>query len=204
MVLSIATKMTSKLQKLGSVLLRRRCAASVRTAVAALSLALLLSLTAVGVAAGPRTVNGSSGAFETVLPNGWANDTASYSEGAAKLDLLIAAPSSGGFAVNINVVRHRTTTTNVAAVAESQLAYLKHHIQAHAFSTLQTLSIDGATARSFDYLTSTSAGTSLHQLQVYVIHDGSAYAITYSALSSGQYRGSLPVLHQVLAGWRWL
>jgi len=162
----------------------------------------LLSFTAVGVATGPRTVKGTSGAYETVLPNGWTNETAAYSHATTKLDLLIAAPISDGFAVNINVVRHRTTTTNVAALAKSLLAYTRHHLQAHAFSTLQTLSVGGTTARAFGYLTSTSTGASLHQLQVYVIHDGWAYAITYSALNSGEYRES--VVDQVLASWRWL
>jgi hypothetical protein len=196
--------MASRVRRQDLVLPRRRCAAGERIAVAALSLTLLLSFAAVGVAAGPTTVKGRSGAFETVLPKGWANGTAGYSKGAASVDLLIAAPVSNGFAVNINVVRHRTATTNVAALAASQLAYIKHNIQAHAFSTLKTVSVDGASAREFSFVTSTSSGTGLQQLQIYVIRNGWGYAITYSALSSGQYGGSLPVLHQVLAAWRWL
>src|ERR1700722_5313124 len=113
MTLKMATKTASKTRKPGVVLTRRRRAVSGRTAIAALSLALLLSCTAVALAAGPKAVKGSSGAFATVLPKGWANNTNQYSKGATKLDLLISAPPANGFATNINVIRKRTTTTNV-------------------------------------------------------------------------------------------
>jgi hypothetical protein len=185
-------------------LARSRRAASAYSAIAAVALALLLSFAADGVAAAAGTVKASSGAFETVLPHGFADRTAAFSGSAVRLDLVIAAPASDGFAVNVNVVRERIKTTDVTALAQASLAYIRNTTRAHAFSALQTLSVDGATARAFDYLTSASTGTSLHQRQVYVIHSGWAYVITYSALSGSQYQGSLSALRQVLAGWRWL
>jgi DcrB len=181
-----------------------RRAATACSAITVVALALLLSFVAVGVAAASETVKASSGAFETVLPHGFADRTAEFSGSAVRLDLVIAAPASDGFAVNVNVVRERVKTTNVTAVAEASLAYIKNTTRAHAFSPLQTLGVDGATARAFDYLTSASNGTRLHQRQVYVIHAGWAYVITYSALSGSQYQGSLSAFRQVLAGWRWL
>jgi hypothetical protein len=163
---------------------------------------LLFSFSGVGLAAG-STIRSSDGAFETVIPHGFANKTAEYSGSAIRVDLLVLRPAANGFAVNINVVRERIKSVNVSALTQASIAFERDTTRDHAFSTPQSLSVDGDAARAYDYLNPLD-GKTVRQRQVYVIHDGWAYVMTYSALSGSQYQGSLSALGQVLSGWRWL
>jgi len=184
-------------------LLRKRSTQTRFVAVVGVSLAVFFSLSAVGLGAG-ATVKANSGAFATALPHGFANNTAAVSGSAVRVDLLITAPAVDGFAVNINVVRERITTTNVTALIDASLAFIKDTARAHAFSTIQSLSVDGAAARAVGFLNTLGSGPVVHQRQVYVIHDGWGYAITDSALKGSQYQRSVAALRQLLASWRWL
>lgn len=168
--------------------------------VAGVSLTLFFAHGGIGLAALP-TITANSGAFETVVPPGFINDTAAFSGSAFRVELAMGGPTVHSFVVNINVVRERTTITSVGTLAQESMVFIKRTTRANDFSTLQDLTVDGAPARAFGYLV--SYGRALHQRQVYVIHDGWGYVITYTALPGGQYHGSLPALSEALRSWRW-
>jgi hypothetical protein len=58
----------------------------------------------------------------------------------------------------------------------------------------------GARGRSLSALNAPTGGRLRHQRQVFVIHLGWLYEITCAALPGAAYSGSLPALHQVIAG----
>jgi hypothetical protein len=59
-----------------------------------------------------------------------------------------------------------------------------------------------AAARGVDYRKGPVGGPQLPQYQVFALHGGKIYMVTYTALSF-RYGASLPAMQQVLAGWRW-
>jgi hypothetical protein len=187
---------------LATALSEKRCSANRYAAVAAAALASFFSLSGVGLATG-STIRSSDGAFATVIPHGFANKTAAYSGSAVRVDLLVVGPVANRVAVTINVVRERDKTANATAIAQASMAFERASTRDHAFSTPQSLSVAGDAAEAYDYLTVLN-GKTLRQRQAYVVNDGWAYVVTYTALSGSQYQGSFSALGQMLAGWRWL
>jgi hypothetical protein len=171
------------------------------SAVVAAWLALFFSFGGVGLAAG-STITAVSGAFQTVIPTGFANETAAYSGSVIRIEMVVMAPAADGYSANINVGRERVKNVTVAALVQASLAVTRAATRAHAFSPVQSLTVGGDPARAYDYLTSFDA-ISVHQRQVFVIHDGWAYVVTYSALSGSDYQVRLPALGQMLSAWRW-
>jgi hypothetical protein len=146
----------------------------------------------------------SSGAFTTVVPSGFRNETRSLSGAALNIQLVIIGPRAHGFSTNINVIREHFVGTDVAALARGQLTSIKRiYPKAHGFSAIAVTTVDRDPARAFAYSNAPLNGKLLHQRQVFVIHAGWAYSITYSALPGAAYSASLPALHQVIADWRW-
>ena len=165
---------------------------------------LLLSLLVqggVGFASTSRVIS-TSGAFTIAVPPGFRNDTAAFAGGAIRIEVLVAGSTEKGFAVNINVVRERTHTANVDGVTQASITVLKRISGASDFSTVQHLTVAGAPARALDYRAS-FGGRLLHDRQVYAVHDGWGYVVTYSALPGSQYQGSLSALSEFVASWRW-
>ena len=112
-------------------------------------------------------------------------------------------PKVDGATANIVVVSEPVSNTNVGSLAQGGLDGAERtagHVQ--QVSPFEDLTVDKAAARAVDFVFSLT-GRTLHDRQVYVIHDGWAYAITLTALAGGQYRNSLPALNQTLANWRW-
>lgn len=161
----------------------------------------LLAQSGVGVAASSNLTS-ASGAFTIVVPRGFRNETAS-SHSTVKLELLVAGSTTSGFTVNIDVVREHVGTTSLEKVTQSSIGYLKRAYGAGRFSTIQDLTVAGAPARAFSYFVTFGSPNLQHDRQVYVVHDGWAYSVTYSALSGAQYGGSLSALAECLATWRW-
>jgi hypothetical protein len=156
----------------------------------------------VGLAA-PASVTSVSGAFATDLPPGFTNATAKFSGSAIRIDLAIEGPIANGFAVNINVVRERVGTMSLDALVNASIVGIKQLARsAHDFSAIRSLTIDGAPARAIGFLNAYGTAV-IHQRQVYAIHDGWGYVITYSALRGTQYRGSRSALRAVTDAWRW-
>ena len=75
--------------------------------------------------------------------------------------------------------------------------------QAHDFSQIQSLTVDGQPAKAIDYLSLPDKHRLLHQYQVFVAKSGMIYTITYSALPSA-YSDNLASVKQVTDGWHWL
>jgi len=152
----------------------------------------------------PGTVKSADGQFATVIPGGFANALGSV-QASIKIQYLAAAPSHDGFATNINVVAEPSgSQTSIDAITGLEIAGVKRaEPQAHDFSQIQSLTVDGQPARAIDYLSLPDKHRLLHQYQVFVAKGGTIYTITYSALPS-TYRDNLVAVKQVTDGWHWL
>ena len=149
------------------------------------------------------SVPGRDRTFTTVIPAGFSNGSAALASGPITLLYAALAPKVEGFHSNINVVGESSQgLTDPNVVARQELKSLKAAApHAHAFSAISPVTLDGAPARSVDYLN--SVGTqAIHQRQVFSIHNNRIYTVTYTALRS-RYAASLPAMQQVLAEWRW-
>ncbi|HET7050745.1 MAG TPA: hypothetical protein VFI54_20945 [Solirubrobacteraceae bacterium] len=152
----------------------------------------------------PGTVKSADGQFATVIPDGFVNARSSV-QAPIKIQYLAAAPSHGGFATNINVVAEPSGgQTRIDTIAGLEIAGVKRaEPQAHDFSQIQSLTVDGQPARAIDYLSLPDKHRLLHQYQVFVAKSGTIYTITYSALPSA-YSDNLASVKQVTDGWHWL
>jgi hypothetical protein len=152
----------------------------------------------------PGTVKSADGRFATVIPEGFANALGSV-QATIKIQYLAAAPSHNGFATNINVVAEPAgSQTSIDTIAGLEIAGVKRaEPQAHDFSQIQSLTVDGQPARAIDYLSLPDKHRLLHQYQVFVAKNGTIYTITYSALPS-TYDDNLAAAKQVTDGWHWL
>jgi hypothetical protein len=163
----------------------------------------LLAQSAVSVAAS-SSLTSTSGAFTIVIPRGFRNETASYANNnGIKLELLVAGSNDNGFTVNINVVREHIGSASLAKVTQGSIGDLKRAYGAGRFSTIEDLTVAGAPAHAVSYFATFGSPNLVHGRQVYLVHDGWAYTVTYSALSGSQYGGSLSALGECLATWRW-
>ena len=152
----------------------------------------------------PGTVKSADGRFATVIPDKFENATGRVKGSAINIQYLAVGPRQQGFATNINVVRESSRgQTSMDAIAQLEIGGIKRlEPQAHSFSQVQSLTVDGQPARSIDYL-SQPGGRPLHQYQVFVAQGGWIYTITYSALPSN-YSDNLAAVKQVTDGWHWL
>jgi hypothetical protein len=160
--------------------------------------------TGTSTTAPPGTVKSADGQFATVIPSGFANALGSV-QATIKIQYLAAAPSHDGFATNINVVAEAAgSQTSIDKITGLELAGVKRaEPQAHDFSQIQSLTVDGQPARAIDYLSLPDKHRLLHQYQVFVAKSGTIYTITYSALPSA-YDDNLAAVKQVTDGWHWL
>jgi len=155
----------------------------------------------VGVAAS-SSLTSTSGAFTIVVPRGFRNETAN-THSAVNLELLVAGSTTSGFTVNINVVREHIGTASLGKITQGTIGYLKSADGAGRFSTIQDLTVAGAPAHAVSFFATFGSPNLQQDRQVYLVHDGWAYTVTYSALSGAQYGGSLSALAECLATWRW-
>jgi hypothetical protein len=156
--------------------------------------------------AGPApagSVSARDGTFTTIIPAGFANRSSALAGAPITLLYAAVAPKVDGFHSNINVVGESSQgLSDPEVVAQQEIKNLKTAApHTHAFSGIRPVTLDGAPARSVDYLN--VVGTRpIHQLQVFAVHKSRIYTVTYTALSS-RYASSLPAMQQVLAAWRW-
>jgi hypothetical protein len=158
------------------------------------------------LSAAPRAriadVTASSGAFGTVVPSGFRNRTAALSGGVVNIEYAAVRPSVDGFATNINVVRERTPSNDIVAATAAEMAANDASLpQGPLVLEAQDACGRRGPARAVDYLNAPTGGRLRHQRQVFVIHLGWVHEITCAALPGAAYSGSLPALHQVIAGW---
>jgi hypothetical protein len=156
-------------------------------------------------AAPPGTVKSADGRFATVIPPGFVNALSRVRGGPINIEYLAVGPRHDSFATNINVVHEPSAgQTSVDTVTGREIAGIKRlEPQAHQFSQVQSLTVDGQPARAIDYLSLPDKHRLLHQYQVFVVKDGTIYTITYSARPSS-YGDNLASVKQVTDGWHWL
>jgi hypothetical protein len=150
-------------------------------------------------------VTSTDGRFETVVPSEFIDATRSVRSGVANVQYLAIGPRSQGFATNINVIRDPANgRADINQIAGREIATIKRlEAQARNFSQMSSLTVGGGPARAVDYTNRPSGDRPLHQRQVFVVHQGWIYTITYSALPSA-YAANVGAVDQVAAGWRWL
>jgi len=151
------------------------------------------------------TVKSADGHFATVIPDGFANELSRVQGGAINIQYLAVGPAHAGFATNINVVHEPSPgQSSIDTVTGLEIAGIKRlEPQAHQFSQVQSLTVDGQPARAIDYLSLPDKKRLLHQYQVFVVKNGTIYTITYSALPTS-YSDNLASVKQVTDGWHWL
>jgi hypothetical protein len=116
---------------------------------------------------------------------------------------LAVGPRIDNETINVNVIREQARGENdVDHVADLEVSGIRNLIsQAHGFSAVRRLTVGGSSARSVDYLGS-PGGHRLHLRQVFVLHQGWIYTITYTALPN-TYQAHAGSMDQVLEGWTW-
>ncbi|MGZ4185076.1 MAG: hypothetical protein ACXVUE_23175 [Solirubrobacteraceae bacterium] len=151
------------------------------------------------------TVKSADGQFATVIPNGFVNALSRVQASPINIQYLAVGPRHDGFATNINVVHEPSHgQTSIDTITNLEIAGIKRlEPQAHQFSQVQSLTVDGQPARAIDYLSMPDKRRLLHQYQVFVTKSGTIYTITYSALPS-TYSDNLASVKQVTDGWHWL
>ena len=140
-----------------------------------------------------------------MIPEGFVNALSQVKAGPINIQYLAVGPRHNGFATNINVVHEPSHgQTSIDTITGLEIAGIKRlEPQAHQFSQVQSLTVDGQPARAIDYLSLPDKHRLLHQYQVFVVKDGTIYTITYSALPSS-YSDNLASVKQVTDGWHWL
>jgi hypothetical protein len=152
-----------------------------------------------------ETVQSTDGRFQTVIPAGFVNATNSVQSGVANVQYLAVGPRHHSFATNVNVVREPARgRSDMDQIVGLEIATIKRLApQAGSFSKVTRLTLGGEPARAVDYLNAPTGNSVLHQRQVFVIHGGWIYTITYSALPSA-YVAHVRALDAVTSAWRWL
>jgi hypothetical protein len=150
-------------------------------------------------------VKSADGQFATVIPDGFTNELSRVQGGTINIQYLAVGPAHDGFATNINVVLEPSHgQTSIDTITGLEIAGIKRlEPQAHQFSQVQSLTVDGPPARAIDSLSLPDQKRLLHQYQVFVVKNGTIYTITYSALPTS-YRDNLASVKQVTDGWHWL
>lgn len=138
-----------------------------------------------------------------MIPHGFV-DARNRVQRRAIIQYLAIGPRHDGFATNINVVAEPSQGhTNIDTITSQEIAGIKQaEPQAHRFSEVQSLTVDGEPARAIDYY-SVPVHRRLRQFQVFVVRGTTIYTITYSALPSS-YSDDLASVKQVVDGWHWL
>lgn len=161
--------------------------------------------TSTTTAAPSGTVKSADGQFATVIPSGFVNALSRVRASPINIQYLAVGPRHDGFATNINVVHEPSHgQTSINTITNLEIAGIKRlEPQAHQFSQVQSLTVDGQPARAIDYLSMPDKRRLLHQYQVFVAKGGTIYTITYSALPT-TYSDNLASVKQVTDGWHWL
>jgi hypothetical protein len=149
------------------------------------------------------SVSSSDGSFATTLPAGFQDETSSAKGGTINVLLLAVGPRIDNETINVNVIREaaggRTSIDEVGSAELKGIRALVPHTR--SFSPLSSLTVGGSPARAVDYL-GLPSGHLLHLRQVFVLHGGWIYTITYTALPS-TYQAHLSAFNQIVNNWEW-
>ena len=132
---------------------------------------------------------------------------------AISVDATITGEESDDFAPNLAVVTTEAPGNATARkLAEANLATTRDQGSLPAGagggaidvsgSEVEETELGGEPAASYEQVTGSPVGDA-RQLQLYAVRDGTAYAVTYSGLDSGQYQDDLPDVEAMLDSWTW-
>ena len=149
------------------------------------------------------TVKSSDGSFATTVPTGFTDETSSAHGGAVKVLYLAVGPRIDNQTININVFREAAAgRTDINAITAAELTGVRALMpHAHSFSPVSALTVGGALARSVDYQ-GLPGDQLLHLRQVFVLHGGWIYTITYTALPN-TYQAHVGAVDELIGRWIW-
>ena len=129
------------------------------------------------------------------------------------MDATITGEETDDFAPNLSIVTTEApgnATARKLAEANLETARTQGSLPADlgggtidvSGSEVSEIELGGEPAASYEQVTGSPLGDA-RQLQVYAVRDGTAYAITYSGLESGQFEEELPDVEAMLGSWTW-
>jgi len=166
---------------------RQRCTA-LRCVLGILIACLCLSMSAASAVRAAGTFTDAQGRFSFAIPDGLTSDDTyigqrlAGSEVAAFLfsDAAAAAPGFGDN-VNVTVTKVSGDTTDLDVLARNTVQQVSGALHATPDGTgIQSLTIGGLPARQYGYL-AVFGGVTVHGTQAFVISEGNAYFITFTA-----------------------
>ncbi|HEX6115861.1 MAG TPA: hypothetical protein VFY99_02095 [Solirubrobacterales bacterium] len=130
------------------------------------------------------------------------------------VDATITGEESDDFAPNLAIVTTaapRTATARKLAEANLRTTREQSTLPSGAgggtidtsASEVDDAELGGEPAASYEQVAEAPPGD-VRQLQLYAVHDGTAYAVTFSGLDSGQYEEDLPAVEAMLDSWTWI
>lgn len=159
-------------------------------------------------------VSGDGYSYE--LPGGWddrSDAAGDISAAGFQPDTIVADDPVEGFTPSVNVVRETSLADDVDVEDYVELSRRNlsdpealDQLGLEGFAPqledeVRETDLDGEEARSFDY-TADQQGKEVAFRQVYALRDGTAYVVTYTALSD-RFEGGADALEDVIDSWEW-
>ena len=144
-------------------------------------------------------VSSPDGDFSVTLPSGWADAPGKAAQFGAVT--VYMGPAVDGFASNINVTREDVGDITVTEYQQRTFDQVRAQLHATLVDPPSPLSVDGDAALEYT-VDDQQVGRSLRQRQTLVVHDGSGYVITYTALRTA-FDASSEAASAVVASWQW-
>lgn len=154
---------------------------------------------------GGEVVEASDGAFEVEIPDGWeqALDLARENVEEEQRDAIVVAVKEverkDDFYTNVVITREEYVGSLTSAVEETakQLAG-----EDGEYELLDAVDVDGNDAPGYTVVREVN-GTTIHQTQRWVSHDGTLFSVTLSVVDS-QVEDTEGMLEEMLSTWSWL
>lgn len=146
---------------------------------------------------GPVVLTAADGSFTVEIPGTW-EDALELVEDEA---VIVAAKDRtlvDGFFTNVVVTQEEYVRSLTSAVEEAAVELAGEDGE---HTMLEPAAVDGNTAPGFVIVREVE-GTTMHQTQRWISHDGTLYIVTLSALEE-QAEESAELLDDILASWTW-
>ncbi len=141
-------------------------------------------------------VDGSG--YSVALPDNWTKSEKGVAGYA--LDSLFYGERLGGFTVNVNVAKTDPGNHDLAWVVRKSRQQIKAMVRTTT-TPPKDFTLDGVAAAKYRF-SQILQGRRLRQEQVTVLHDGSAYSITFT-VPSESFAGQQPQFDEILGSWQW-
>lgn len=161
--------------------------------------ATLLVLAACGGGEGGTTGTG----YAVDLPDGWSDKTseAENYESPIEFDRFLAKDRQDGFSTNANVLYERAPAGATLDEVEVEFKRQLQQFGAKGVTPAEDREVGGEPGRSREYRVFLS-GQALRGRQVFTIHDGLLYTITFSARRDA-FGADQSGFERLLDSWRW-